>query len=676
MKLSKQEVKLKIDNLKEIINKYRYDYHVLNKTSISESAADSLKHELKLLEDEYPEFLTSDSPSLRVAGKPAAGFKKVNHQVPMISLNDVFDLSELEEWLARIKKLLNFNGSDDLELFCDVKMDGLAMAIIYDVTGSFQKAVTRGDGKTGEDVSHNVITMESVPLKINLQDLDTKVDSKVEVRGEVLIYKKDFEEINKKLEDSDKKYANPRNLAAGTIRQLDPKLTAKRRIMFRAYDLIIDDQPDYIKFNSKVYELLNKLGFLVNTKPGDFKSVKDLETYLKTVEKMRDDLEYGSDGVVIKTNDRSLFKQLGVVGKAPRGAVAFKFPAEQTTTIVEDIELQVGRTGSITPVAILKPVNIAGSTVSAATLHNFEELERKDVRIGDTIIIQKAGDIIPEVLEVLKKLRITGTKPFLVPEECPECGSKLGKDKDTDAILRCKNDKCPARTQRRIEHFASKGALDIEGLGSKNIELLLASGLIKDIADIYSLKKSDLIELDRFGDLSSENLIRAIELKKNPSLAKFIFALGIRQVGIQTSIDLANKFKSFELFKQANLDELSEIDGIGETVAKSIINYFSSEDNLELLNKLESLEVKPSEVEIVSGGKLDNLSFVITGSLNGLSRELMADRIRSLGGVFQSSVSKNTDYLVVGENVGSSKIKKAQDLGVKIINEDELLKLL
>jgi DNA ligase (NAD+) len=461
-----------------------------------------------------------------------------------------------------------------------------------------------------------------------------------------------------------------------TISVQEEALLCADQFRFRAYDLIIDDQPDYIKFNSKVYELLNKLGFLVNTKPGDFKSVKDLETYLKTVEKMRDDLEYGSDGVVIKTNDRSLFKQLGVVGKAPRGAVAFKFPAEQTTTIVEDIELQVGRTGSITPVAILKPVNIAGSTVSAATLHNFEELERKDVRIGDTIIIQKAGDIIPEVLEVLKKLRITGTKPFLVPEECPECGSKLGKDKDTDAILRCKNDKCPARTQRRIEHFASKGALDIEGLGSKNIELLLASGLIKDIADIYSLKKSDLIELDRFGDLSSENLIRAIELKKNPSLAKFIFALGIRQVGIQTSIDLANKFKSFELFKQANLDELSEIDGIGETVAKSIINYFSSEDNLELLNKLESLEVKPSEVEIVSGGKLDNLSFVITGSLNGLSRELMADRIRSLGGVFQSSVSKNTDYLVVGENVGSSKIKKAQDLGVKIINEDELLKLL
>lgn len=671
------------EKLRELINDYRYNYHVLNKSIMSEAAADSLKHELSQIEEKYPDLITPDSPTQRVAGEPLPGFKQIKHSARMLSLNDVFDEQELKAWITRITKLAVAEGylqASHLEYFMDIKMDGLAAALVYQ-DGELVQAITRGDGFVGEDVTANIRTIESIPLRLrnvkgrtshSLQNFSV---GRTEIRGEVVMYKDDFEKINKAQAKAGKStFANPRNLAAGTIRQLDPKLVAQRPLHFHAYDLVRDD-PAEVPTHDFAYKTLRELGIIANTIGTKATTVEQITKFKNNWQEKRQELPFNTDGLVVKVNDRQLYSNLGVVGKAPRGAVAFKYPAEQATTTLKGIFISIGRTGSATPVAVLKPVVVAGSTVQMATLHNEGEIARKDIRIGDTVIIQKAGDVIPEVVEPLIKLRSGKEQPFVMPSHCPDCKTKLVKAKATEAIWRCPNNACPSRSWKRIAHYASKSALDIDGLGEKNIIALINAGLISDAADLYTVKEEDLLKLERFAEVSAKNLVEAVAARKNPTLARFVYGLGMRHVGTQTAIDLANTFHSLENIADADIEKLSKVDGVGDVVAESIVEWFSEADNKKLLDKFKKNEVVPGEVYKV-GGPLLGKNFVITGSLETMSREQAADKIRALGGTFQNSVGKETDYLVVGDNVGESKLVKAKKLGTKQISEDQLIKML
>ncbi len=668
--MNKSQAKARIAKLRDLINDYRYKYHVLNESTMSEAAADSLKHELTELETQFPDLITSDSPSQRVAGAPLPGFKTVTHQQRMLSLNDVFGQEELKAWVTRIKKLLP--ADTKLEYFVDLKMDGFACSVIYE-DGILKTAVTRGDGFTGEDVTANIRTLESVPLRLRTQSNFAK--GRTEIRGEVVMYKADFEKLNiERKKQGLALFANPRNTAAGTVRQLDPRLVAKRPLHFVAYDMLRTNPRDIPSY-AFAYSMLHKLGFLVNRQAEVVTSVQEVMAFANKWEEKRKTLTFNTDGLVIKVNDRSLYGRLGVVGKAPRGAVAYKYAAEQSTTKVKDIFVSIGRTGAATPVAMLEPVVVAGSTVQMATLHNESEIHRKDIRIGDTIIIHKAGDVIPEVVEPLIKLRSGSEKKFVMPKACPECNTKLVKLKADEAVWRCPNEQCPSRVWKRIQHYASKPALDIEGLGEKNVIALLDAGLIKETPDIYALKENQVIKLERFAEISAAKLVRAIQDKKNPPLARFLFGLGIRQVGAQTAVDLANHFHSLAGFSKATIDELSAVEGVGEIVAESIVAWFENPINQRILESFKAHGVLPREVKKV-GGPLEGKSFVVTGSLQSMEREEAAEKIRSLGGIFQTSVGKETDYLVVGENVGENKLTKARKLGTHQIDEKQLLRLL
>ena len=671
--MNRHQAKIRIEHLRELINDYRYSYHVLNESIMSEAAADSLKHELSQLETDYPELITADSPSQRVAGAPLPGFKQVVHSARMLSLNDVFDAAEIAAWRERIGKLLPEDVA--IEYFTDIKMDGLACALVYS-DGLLVSGITRGDGYVGEDVTANIRTIESLPLRLrDAKNYNTFLHGRTEVRGEILMYKADFNKLNEQRATAGKAlFANPRNTAAGTIRQLDPKLVASRPLHFRAYDLIRDDTREVPTYDF-AYQALHGLGFLTNREAKVFNDVKSVMQYAGSWEKKRLKLPFNTDGLVIKVNDGELFARLGVAGKAPRGAVALKYQAEQATTKVKNIFVSIGRTGAATPVAMLKPVVIAGSTVQMATLHNESEIARKDIRVGDTVIVHKAGDIIPEVVEPLVKLRDGHEKVFVMPAHCPECNTELVKYKIEDAIWRCPNNACPSRAWKRIEHFASKAALDIEGLGEKNVIALINSGQVKNIADIFTLQASDLLKLNRFAEISANKLVRAIQSKKNPQLNRFIYGLGIRHIGIQTATDIANSFRSLEVASEATIDSLEAIEGVGSIGAESVVEWFNEPRNRKLLAKFKQLGVWPGAVKTV-GGKLSGQHFAITGSLQRMSREEAAERIRAIGGTFQSSVGKDTDYLVVGANVGASKLEKAAKLGTKQITENELLKLL
>jgi len=671
--MNKQQSLERVEKLRELINDYRYHYHVLDESIMSEAAADSLKHELTQLETEYPELVTSDSPSQRVAGAPLPGFTQVQHSGRMLSLNDVFDGTELVAWEERINKLLPTNSK--LEYFADIKMDGLACALVYQ-DGILQKGITRGDGFVGEDVTANIRTIDSIPLKLRTsKGLEIFRHGRTEVRGEIVMYKQDFAELNKRRQAEGKPlFANPRNTAAGTIRQLDPQLVAERTLYFRAYDLqrdVTSEIPTY----QFAYKTMRGLGFLANKQAKLLSSTKEVLQYAELWEEKRQTLPFNTDGLVVKVNDRGLYRRLGVVGKAPRAAVAYKYAAEQATTKVKDIFVSIGRTGAATPVAMLEAVVIAGSTVQMATLHNESEVARKDIRVGDTVIVHKAGDIIPEVVEPLVKLRDGSEKPFKMPSHCPECNTKLVKYKVADAVWRCPNESCPSRAWKRIEHFASKSSLDIEGLGEKNVIALLQSELINDPADIYTLDVNTVLQLDRFAEISANKLVSAIQAKKQPSLARFIYGLGIRHVGTQTAIDLANNFRTLQTLSVATIDELSKVEGIGEVVAESVVEWFSEPRNSKLLAKFYEYGVKPLNVKQV-GGPLSGQNFVVTGTLGTLGREEAAEKIRALGGTFQSSLGKDTDYLVVGHNVGVAKLAKANKLGTNQIDEAGLLKLL
>lgn len=671
--MNKTQAKARAAKLRELINDYRYHYHVLDESIMSEAAADSLKHELSQLEAQYPDLITPDSPSQRVAGRPLPGFTQVEHSSRMLSLNDVFDENEVQAWQERILKLLP--AGTPLEYFADIKMDGLACALIYE-DGVLARGVTRGDGFVGEDVTANIRTIDSIPLRLR-QDrrFAGLLRGRTEVRGEIVMYKADFAKLNEARAKAGKPlFANPRNTAAGTIRQLDPKLVAGRPLYFRAYDLLRDDPAEVPTFE-RAYQALRTLGFLTNEAAATLKTVPAIMRYADQWETKRQQLPFNTDGLVVKVNDRETFRRLGVVGKAPRGAIALKYAAEQATTKVKDIMVSIGRTGAATPVAMLEAVVIAGSTVQMATLHNEGEIKRKDIRIGDTVIVHKAGDIIPEVVEPLAKLRDGSEKPFVMPTRCPECNTKLVKYKAEEAVWRCPNTHCPSRTWKRIEHFASKAALDIEGLGEKNVIALIDAGLIKNPADIYKLQATEVIGLERFAEVSANKLVTAIQAKRRPLLSRFVYGLGIRHVGVQTAVDLANHFRSLEALTTATIDELAEVEGVGEVVAESIVEWFSEPRNRKLLTSFKRLKVWPEPVKRV-GGKLNDRKFVVTGTLTSMGREEAAERIRGLGGTFQSSVGQDTDYLVVGDNVGAGKLAKAAKLGTKQLTEAEFLKLL
>lgn len=668
--MSKHQDKERIEKLRELINDYRYHYHVLDESIMSDAAADSLKHELTQLETKYPDLITPDSPTQRVAGAPLAGFKQREHRTRMLSLNDVFDEAEVDAWRDRITKLLPDGAK--IEYFADVKMDGLACALVYE-DGVLQQGITRGDGFVGEDVTTNIRTIESVPLRLRADRKHAAfLKGRTEVRGEIVMYKADFNRLNEQRAKEDKPlFANPRNTAAGTIRQLDPQLVIGRPLHFRAYDLLRERESD-IPTYSYAYEALRGLGFLVNNQAQVFPSTAEVMRFATEWETKRKKLPFNTDGLVVKVNDRSLYGRLGVVGKAPRGAVAIKYAAEQATTKVKDIFVSIGRTGAATPVAMLEAVVIAGSTVQMATLHNESEIARKDIRVGDTVVVHKAGDIIPEVVEPLVKLRDGSEKPFAMPTHCPECNTRLVKLKAEDAAWRCPNEHCPSRSWKRIEHFASKSALDIEGLGEKNVIALMQAGLVKDQADIYTLQAEDLLKLERFAEISANKLVAAIQAKKQPPLSRFVYGLGIRHIGTQTAIDLANHFRSMETLTEATIEELSAVEGIGEVVAESVVEWFSEPRNQHLLAKFKKYGVWPEPVKHV-GGPLSGQSFVVTGTLESMGREQAGERIRALGGTFQSSVGKDTDYLVVGANVGASKLAKAAKLGTKQLTETEFL---
>lgn len=651
----------RIAKLRELINEYRYHYHVLDESIMSEAAADSLKHELSELEKQFPELITPDSPTQRVAGKALDKFEKVTHAERMISLADVFSEDEVREWVMSNEKLIGRIS----EFFTDIKMDGLACALHYE-DGLLVQAVTRGDGLVGEDVTNNVRTIENVPLRI-------PESGHVEARGEIVIFKKDFDELNEKQKRAgEKPFANPRNLAAGSIRQLDPKIAASRKLKFMAYDLVTPNLPKH----SEAYAKLRELGFRTSGEDKVFTKIEEVFQEIKHLENYRKTLPFNTDGMVIKINDRKLYQKLGIVGKTPRGAVAFKFPAEEATTKVKDIVISIGRTGAATPVAIFDPVQLAGSVVRHASLHNADEIARLDVRIGDTVIVYKAGDIIPQVKEVLTTLRPADTVPFdyaqALREQYPELEFERPKG---EVVYRVKGENSDLILKRAIEYYASKPALNIDGLGEKNVVALVDSGLVSSIPDLYRLTVNKVSQLERFATLSAQNLVSAIEQSKTPPLSKFITALGIRHIGTQTAITLARNFGSIEKLENATEEELLALPDIGKVVAESILAYFADEDNLKMLHELRELGVKPEPVQL-DGLPFAGKSYVVTGTLASMGREAAEDRLRNLGATVTGGVTKTTTALIAGDKPGKGKTDKAAKLGIPVITEAELLGLL
>jgi len=664
--MHKDQIKNRISKLRAEIEHHRYLYHVLDTQEISDGALDSLKNELERLEKANPEFITNDSPTQRVGGQPLAKFKKVKHEKPMLSINDAFTREDISDWLERISKLTK----NKLDFFCETKMDGLAISLLYE-KGVLVRAATRGDGEVGEEVTKNIRTIESIPLR--LRKVGESWSQSVEVRGEVYMTKDVFNNLNKRLaKQGEKTFANPRNAAAGSIRQLDPKLTASRQLKFMAYDLLTDFGQ---RTHQAAHELLKELGF----RAGDYlricKNLDEIFVFFTELKKIRDKLPYWIDGMVVVVNDLVVLQQLGVTGKAPRGIIALKFPAEQVTTVVQNVIVQIGRTGVLTPVAVLQPVAVAGSTVSRATLHNFDEIDRLDIRIGDTVIIQKAGDIIPEVVGVIKNLRSGFEKKIKRPTKCPVCGSEVVRPKN-EVNFYCPNQGCFAQQQELLYHFVAKNAFDIVGLGPKIIDQLINEGLIEDAADIFALTKGDLEPLDRFAEKAADNLVTAIDQAKKITLPRFIYALGIRHVGEQTAIALAEKFGSLDKIKNASEAELAAVNDIGPVVAKSIFAFFHQAKNIKLLTKLFARGVMITKMSVSKQSKkLAGQILVLTGTLPNLTRDQAKQMIRDSGGKISSTVSQDTNYVVVGEEPGS-KYTRAKQLGLKILTEQEFLDLL
>lgn len=664
--MTKSEARERIKKLKEEVEHHRYLYHVLDKQEISDAALDALKHELYKLEQEWPEFLTADSPTQRVGGEALPEFKKVPHKTPMLSIEDVFSTEELLDWQKRIQKLA---PTAKFEYYTEIKMDGLAISLIYE-DGLLVQASTRGDGKIGEDVTQNIKTIESIPLKLRNAE---KYPGRIEIRGEAYMTKEVFLKLNK--EQAKLKlpaFANPRNASAGAIRQLDSKIMASRHLSFFGYALISEK---YARATHEAnHELIKELGVPTNPNNILLKNLDEVEKYHKKIEGHRVKLPYWMDGIVVVINDEKTFERLGVVGKTPRGLVAYKFPAEQATTVIREVHWQVGRTGAITPVAVMDPVFVAGTTVQHATLHNMDEIKRLGVKIGDTVILVKAGDVIPKVLSALPRLRTGKEKNIHAPTKCPICGSALKQQADEVAIY-CTNPKCFAQDKERLIHFVSKKAFDIDGLGEKIVEQLMNEGLVSAPADIFKLTEDELKSLERFAEKSAKNLVESIKAKKEITLARFIYALGIKHVGEETAVDLAKHFGALAKVRKATREDLEKIQNIGEVVAESVSAYFADKKNEELLDGLLGVGIRVKEEKVSTHQPFAGKTFVLTGTLEGLSRDEAKAKIRGLGGDVSGSVSKETDYVVAGSEPGS-KFDKAQSLGVKIIDEKEFVKML
>ncbi len=700
--MEKFEAKKRIKKLRSEIARLRSAYHIENTPSVTDDVYDSLTRELKDLIEKYPEFRDENASENRVAGKPLDKFVKVEHQTRMLSLNDAFSYEELYDWEKRIKKLLSQNASFDY--FCEVKFDGLAVSLIYQ-DGKFVRGATRGDGFVGEDITENLKTINSIPLL-----LEKPYPKHLEVRGEALVSKKTLEKLNvQNTKEGKQLFANTRNVAAGSLRQLDPQLAKDRHLDFVAYDIVVANPAKNslaLKNHSKKHESLRLLGFKVEKLEAKCENLEEAIAFIQKFEKIRPDFPYGTDGIVIAVDDLKLQNILGVVGKAPRYAVAFKYPAEKATTVVKEILVNVGRTGVLTPLAIFEPTLVAGSTVSKATLHNMDQIERLDLRIGDTVVIEKAGDVIPKVVEVLTRMRTGKEKKFKMPTHCPTCGGKVEKreigekaengfraglagvrgpgeprtrenhsplSSPSSVAYYCSNSKCSAKDERYLEHFVS--VFEIYELGPKILSRFKDEGLITDAADIFTLNKEDIAPLERFGEKSAENIIEEIKNKKNIPLSRFLWALGILHVGEETARDLAAHFGTLDkLMSAINHDqgEVDNIENIGPAVLKSVSDFFGNKNNLNFIKKLEKNGVVIEKSEKKKKGKLSGQNFVLTGTLVTMSREIAKEKILALGGKVVGSVSKNTSYVVAGEDPGS-KLKNAEKLGVKILSEKEFL---
>ena len=669
---SKEDAQKRIEKLKTAINKYRYAYHVLDKSLISDEALDSLKKELFDLEQQYPDLITPDSPTQRVGGKPLKEFVKVRHYERMLSLNDAFSEDDTNDWLRRAESQLGHKYAGTF--YCDLKMDGLAIELRYK-KGVLAEASTRGNGEIGEDVTLNIRTIEAIPL--SLRNENPKVPEEVIARGEVFLTKSEFNRINRELKKGGlKTYANPRNLAAGSIRQLDPKITASRKLSFYAYGL-----SGNFETLAEKYDALRAFGLPVNPYGRVAKSLIEVFEFYHEWEEKRDKLDYEFDGTVISINDLAEYQNAGVVGKAPRGGMAFKFAPRESETVVEDIIVQVGRTGVLTPIAVLRPVQIGGTTVSRATLHNLDEVKRLGVKIGDTVIVGRAGDVIPDIIKVLPELRTgpdtlsSGKKEFKMPAKCPVCGSKIEKN-EGQVAYKCVNKDCPAQKREAIYHLASRKAFDIEGIGPKIIGQLMEAGLIRDAADLFAVTKEDLLNLERFAEKSAQNAVDSIQSKKRVALPKFIYALGIEHVGEETSVALARHFGSLKKLRETAREDLEKIPDIGPIVADSIYRWLQKPYHQRLVDKFINLGIRVvDEKIIVLLQKLTGKTFVFTGGLENIARDEAKDRVRALGGDVSSSVSQETDYVVAGSKPGS-KYDEAERLGVKIISEQEFKKLI
>lgn len=707
--MTKDEAKTRIQKLRQAIDQYRYSYHVLDKSLISDEALDSLKKELFDLEQEFPALVTADSPTQRVAGKPLKEFKKVRHIEPMRSLNDAFSGEDVRDWLTRLENYLGRKiKMSDKTFYCELKIDGLAIELIYE-DSVFRAGATRGDGLIGEDVTQNLKTVEAIPLALTNADFTRTNAEKISqrksassrhksaislserliVRGEVFLTKKEFERINREQKKvAGKLYANPRNVAAGAIRQLNPKITASRKLDAFQYDVVLPGnelKKNGINYHSEEHELLRKLGFKINKNNKVCASLKDVLAFRDYWAKHREKLPYEVDGIVVLINNNDDFESLGVVGKAPRGAIAYKFSPREATTEVLGITVQVGRTGVLTPVANLKPVQVGGITITHATLHNADEIERLGLKIGDTVIVTRAGDVIPKVTKVLTEFRTGHEKEFHMPKSCPIDDSPVVRD---GVAYKCGNPRCGARNREGIYHFVSRGAFNIEGLGPKIIDRFLDEGLMSDAAGIFNLQKGDIEALERFGEKSAENLVNEIAHKKKITLPRFLYSLGILHVGEETALLLAwsimenvkshngkIKIKDISAYmSHVAVNSLEEIKDIGPKVGESIHSWFHDKRNENFLLRLEKNGVE-LEAPIRPSGKLAGKTFVLTGTLENLERNVAKEKIRALGGEVSESVSKKTDYVVVGAEPGS-KFQNAKRLNVKILNEKEFISML
>lgn len=673
LKMTDAEIEAKAQTLREEIRKHTYLYYVENAPIISDYEFDKLFHELVDLEQKHPELRTPDSPTQRVGIEPAEGFERVPHPAPILSLSNAYEEEEVRAWVARISKI--DPEVSEANFVVEPKLDGLTVVLHYE-NGIFVQGATRGDGEVGEDITANLKTVRTLPLHIPLMESNVDVPERLVVRGEALIYLEDFRKMNEQLEQAgERTYVNPRNTASGSLRQLDPTLTAERPIRILCY-AIVDASGDVPDTQFETLKYLQGLGFPVPDHVQLCANIDEvIEEYQRWVDR-RDGLPYEVDGVVVKINDTSLRESLGVVGKDPRGALAYKFPAQVVTTRLNEIGLNVGRTGVITPYAILEPVEVGGVTVRQATLHNFDFINEKDIREGDRVYIKRAGDVIPYVIGPVLEARSEDSKPYSMPDKCPACGEPL-EQLESEVAIFCVNPGCPAQRVRNIEHFASRGAMDIEGLGIKVAEMLVEEGLVQDVADLYSLDVESIAALEGFGEKRAENLIQAIAASQEQPLGRLLSALGIRNVGSTVAGDLARHFGNLDQLEEASLDELEKIEGIGEVVAQTIYDWFHSPANQKMLEKLHSFGVWP-EADLPDAGTpqmLQDLTFVLTGTLPSMTRDEAKAKIELHGGRVTGSVSSRTDYVLAGSSPGS-KADKARDLEIPIIDEEEFKELL